>query len=338
MIRHNRGDVEITASWCVDPSSSVKQVRLRLVNRGHRAQALRLIGIMEWMMGANRSDRDTVRTLLHQHTTSGQKITALLATQTERSGGFGEGTAFLCMASAADARDDWTCDRRECFNEFGQLSVPHRFGQKSGIGFDPCAALSTRVALDAGEAVERVFVIGYAENANAARELVARSTATTALDRIDAARSHWDEVLSNTTVKTPDPLFDAMVNRWLLYQTGREMTTFSATELSPRFVLETFVPSQPLFELDELQRVGGRHEDLAEERIGIEGDRRDERVQLIGGDGWRSRVVRGLGVGAPGIRPRSRRDQQRRAEDRDGAPQKPHESCAFHGHTSSLGR
>ena len=34
-------------------------MRLRLVNRGHRTLNLRIVGIAEWMMGANRADRGT---------------------------------------------------------------------------------------------------------------------------------------------------------------------------------------------------------------------------------------------------------------------------------------
>ena len=229
-IGHRRGDVEVTATWCVDAKTSVKQVRLRFVNRGHRTVHLRAIGMAEWTMGANRSDRGTVFTAPHRQSlvsltaaeadaTQGQQLTALLCTQTDRSAGFGDGTAFFALAAPADERENWTCDRRECFDANGQLVLPDHFGQRSGSGLDPCAALSTRMVLAAGDTVERVFLLGYAANPEAARQLAATAAAIPAVQRMEQARTTWDRLLGATTVKTPDPLFDAMVNRWLMYQT-----------------------------------------------------------------------------------------------------------------------
>ncbi|MES2877467.1 MAG: glucoamylase family protein [Pseudomonadota bacterium] len=220
VISHRRGDVAVTASWCVDAQTSVKQVRLDIVNHSPRTLHLRVIGIVEWMMGANRSDRSTVHTSsLRQRLPDQQQLTALLCTQRERSAGFGDGTAFFGLTEASGEMEDWTCDRRECFDSRGRLVLPDILGQHSGGGFDPCAALSTRLVLNAGQATERVFLLGYAENASAARQLATSAAAKPARLRIEQVRHTWDQLLGATTVKTPDPLFDAMVNRWLLYQT-----------------------------------------------------------------------------------------------------------------------
>ena len=218
-IRHRRGEVEVTVTWCVDAESSVKQVRLHIANRSSRTLHWRAVGIAEWMMGANRSDRGTVHTALHRQRLPEHKLTALLCTQRDRSAGFGDGTAFLAIAGGAEEREDWTCDRRECFDARGGLVLPDHFGQRSGSGLDPCAALSTKLTVAAGESAERIFLLGYADNPDAARHLAAVAATTPASERSAQVRRHWDRLLGATTVQTPDPLFDAMVNRWLLYQT-----------------------------------------------------------------------------------------------------------------------
>jgi cyclic beta-1,2-glucan synthetase len=219
VIRHRRGDIEVSAAWCVDVRSSVKQVRIGIVNRGHRSVQLRVIGIAEWVMGANRSDRGSVRTAHFSQRLPEHKLTALMCTQLDRSAGFGEGTAFLGLAGGADESIDWTCDRRECFDARGRLLVPDHFGRQQGAGLDPCAALAATVLIPPGDSVERVFLLGYGDTPAAARELATVAAATPAAQRWEATRQHWDALLNATTVKTPDPLFDAMVNRWLLYQT-----------------------------------------------------------------------------------------------------------------------
>jgi cyclic beta-1,2-glucan synthetase len=233
VVNHRRRDLEVSASWCVDTQTSVKQVRVRLVNQGQRTLQLRVIAMAEWMMGANRADRCTVHTALVRQrlsasSTAGQseldgrpaqKLTALLCTQRDRTAGYGGGTAFLGLADAADESEDWTCDRREWFDARGCLVLPDHFGQRSGSGLDPCAALSTSLSLAAGETAERVFLLGYAGSSEAARELAIKSAVTPPARRIEQVRTMWDQLLGAATVQTPDPLLDVMVNRWLLYQT-----------------------------------------------------------------------------------------------------------------------
>ena len=218
-IRHRRNRLDVTATWCVDAHAAVKQVRIVITNRGNTTRALRLVGIAEWIMGADRGARATVHTrLLRQRLPTG-KLSALLCTQREASAGFGGGTAFLGLASAADEAEDWTCDRRELFDARGALVLPDHFDQRGGSGLDPCAALAVRFELGAGETAERVFLLGHAESADAARQLAVTAAAEHPAQRLGAAQALWSDALDAVTVKTPDALFDVLVNRWLLYQT-----------------------------------------------------------------------------------------------------------------------
>jgi cyclic beta-1,2-glucan synthetase len=226
-IAHRRGDLDVTTTWCVDAATGVKQVRLHLVNRGHRTQRLRAIGIAEWVMGAGRGDRSSTVTgsftqrlaASTETSTDSPRLLALTCTQRDHSAGFGEGTAFLAVSGDSDDAADWTCDRRECFDARGRLAVPDLFGQRRGVGFDPCAALTTRITLAAGESTECVFLLGFGSTPEAARQLAIGAAGMAATTRLTQTRDAWNALLGATTVKTPDPLFDAMVNRWLLYQT-----------------------------------------------------------------------------------------------------------------------
>jgi cyclic beta-1,2-glucan synthetase len=213
-IHHQRAELEVSATWCVDAQTSVKQVHLTLLNHGHKTLHLRLIGVAEWLMGANRADRSTVRSAM-LHTPA---LTALLCTQRDRSAGFGDGTAFLSLTDTDTQAEDWTCDRRECFDARGRLVIPDFFGQLSGDGLDPCAALSTRLVLPGGQFAERTFLLGYASDAVQARQLLTQAASVPAENRLEQVRAEWNRLLGATTVSTPDPLLDVLVNRWLLYQ------------------------------------------------------------------------------------------------------------------------
>ena len=225
VITHRAGDVQVTISWCVDSLTSVKHIAIDLMNLGSTAQRLRLIGVAQWLMGSRAADRFTTQTQhrrqrLTNRQQGEQQLSLLLCTQLEHTDGFGGGTAFWALATPPGEEDDFTCDRRECWDARGHWVVPDHFGRQTGVGLDPCAALATRlVLLPAGQSAQRVFLMGYAANPDAAGELAVREALIAPATRLAQVRQSWDALLGATQVKTPDPLFDALVNRWLLYQT-----------------------------------------------------------------------------------------------------------------------
>lgn len=218
-IRHIRGPLEVTATWCVDSSAPVKQVSIELRNTGNRTLHLRAVAMLEWIMGAGRTERSSVQTGVQITAGADTPVVLLTATQQERSLGFGEGTAFLCSTNAGLETDTWTCDRREFFTAQGQMVLPQRLLQTSGAGIDPCAALSSEFTLLPGGSERRNFLIGHGATPAQAAQIAAHACKVASNDRFVAAHAAWDQLLDSTAVTTPDPLFDALVNRWLLYQT-----------------------------------------------------------------------------------------------------------------------
>jgi cyclic beta-1,2-glucan synthetase len=208
---HERGGLAAELRISVHPQESVKCLEVRLRNNGTEPRALRLLGLVEWVMGAQRQDRMTLATEFVP------EVQALLARQLEHQGGFGEGTAFLMLAGVPVRH--WTCARSEFFDSDGYLSVPDALGGAHGFGLDPCAALDALIELDAGGELGCFWVIGYAPGRNAAISLARRMRVPGALAACASlALEDWDRRLSAIEVHTPDPLFDALVNRWLLYQ------------------------------------------------------------------------------------------------------------------------
>ncbi len=225
LIRHRRGDLAVSVRWCVDPERAVKQVRITLSHQGSRTLRLRVIGALEWVLGERRTDRQSVRTAFANLTAADSSGDALLATQCDAHAGFGGTTAFFAVRGPARADHaeatlaDWTCDRRELFDARGRRVVPDHFGERAGTGLDPCAAIGLAITVRSGETAECSFLIGHAGTPLAARELAREVLAVAPRQREGAVRRHWDTLLGAVTVATPDPLFDSLVNHWLLYQT-----------------------------------------------------------------------------------------------------------------------
>ena len=131
----------------------------------------------------------------------------------------------VAFASISERVAYYTADRREFLGRNGTISSPaalERAGLSGAIG-----ATDRSVLRDAGEHSHRagrdrdiVMLLGAAEGEDAR---AGRSSARIARRRRRNSRStptprRWERRLATIKVRTPEPTFDLMVNRWALYQ------------------------------------------------------------------------------------------------------------------------
>jgi cyclic beta-1,2-glucan synthetase len=135
---------------------------------------------------------------------------------------FGGRVAFADLGGIHTA---WTADRTEFLGRNGGPEQPaglaprHRLSGRVGAGLDPCGALQATIELPAGGRTAVVFVLGEAESAEQARELIVRYRTREVGAVLRVVGERWDELLGTVQVTTPDRAMDIMLNRWLLYQT-----------------------------------------------------------------------------------------------------------------------
>ena len=220
-VRHGQGytvfesaheHLSMQTTFFADRDDAVKLVHVQLRNGGTRTRQLRALAMAEWQLGSAHTER---RTLFTSHAPGGS---AVMAQQRESRAGFGGATAFLAL-KGLPGLVQWTCDRSEFFDPAGQLSLPNTLGQRSGSGLDPCGALASNFSLPAGELLAFTFVLGHAVEAAGAVQLAETWLHQDVPKALEGVKTFWLSLLGQIQVSTPDPLFDALVNRWLLYQT-----------------------------------------------------------------------------------------------------------------------
>jgi cyclic beta-1,2-glucan synthetase len=212
---HQCGDIHSLLTLGVDEREPVKLTILRLTNRGPRHHRLTVTSYVEWTLGALREHTQ------HQvHTTFDGAQNAIYAANY-----FDPQFAHLvAYCASSEPVTGHTTDRREFVGRNGSLSNPTglhiaTLSGATGVGIDPCAVLRASLSLAPGESRDLVFALGVAEGEEAAR----RASSSFRDVRYAAAAvarnvERWQARLSVITVRTPEPTFDAMVNRWALYQ------------------------------------------------------------------------------------------------------------------------
>ncbi|MCW2484250.1 hypothetical protein, partial [Candidatus Symbiopectobacterium sp. NZEC135] len=145
----------------------------------------------------------------------------ILATNHYGSNG-SEQTAFFAVSGA---QCTFTADRREFLGRNGSRYRPAAMAQgalseKTGAGFDPCAAVQSVVTLIDGDRQTLVFALGIGNNPQEAEALIARYlNETAAQSELADVHRYWHQMLDTVIVNTPDAAVNLLANGWLLYQT-----------------------------------------------------------------------------------------------------------------------
>lgn len=208
----------ITTELCiyVATDAAVKFARLKVTNRSGRSRQLSATGYWEWVLGECRS-----KSLMHVRTEIDTVTGALLA-RNPYSAEFADRIAFV---DCSETSRSVTGDRTEFLGRNGSMTSPAalrriRLSNRTGAGFDPCAAIQTHFMLDDRQEKVIVFTMGAAGSESEARHLVQQFRGEGAAQRaLESVWHYWSQTLGAVHVETPDPAVNFMANGWMIYQT-----------------------------------------------------------------------------------------------------------------------
>ncbi len=213
--RQNSHGLEQRLHVFVPKDAPVKLVRLRLRNAASDQRRITATYYAEWVLGELPG---AARPFVVSEYDPGAR--ALLA----RNPWNPEYAARVAFLTSDRPPHGYTGDRTEFVGREGDLRAPaalSRWGLagRVGAGLDPCGALQVHLDIDPGEEIETLFVLGAGRDADHARELIREWREPETLDTAwRDLGEHWDRLLDATSVRTPAPVLDLLLNRWLLYQ------------------------------------------------------------------------------------------------------------------------
>ncbi len=217
---HDSRGIRLDLLQFVPPDDPVKISRLIVENHSDAARQLTVAAYAEWALGTQRGAAAPFIVTERESQTG-----ALLARNPWNEEFPHTAFADLSVPGAPAQPRAWTCDRTEFLGRNGGLDAPSGLAPgvalsgRAGAGIDPCAALTTTIRLAPGASTTVLFLLGQADDEEAARRLVRRYRG----EHLEACRARatrqWDDVLGALQIQTPDRSMDILVNRWLLYQT-----------------------------------------------------------------------------------------------------------------------
>jgi cyclic beta-1,2-glucan synthetase len=213
---HLHDGIQLDLVQFVPLDESLKISVLTVENRSGRSRRLSVTAYAEWALGTSRgASAPRIVTALEPET---QALLARNPWNTD----FAGRVAFLDLGGRQTA---WTADRTEFLGRNSGPDQPaglargYQLQGASGAGMDPCAAMQTSFELPDGARTQVRVLLGEADEATAAADLIRRGRAADQQAILRSVASFWADIQGTVQVRTPDRSMDIMLNRWLIYQT-----------------------------------------------------------------------------------------------------------------------
>jgi cyclic beta-1,2-glucan synthetase len=262
---HRRAGIETRLTVGMAVTDAVRISILRVTNEGEQPRRIGLTSYVEWTLATLREHSQ------HQVITAFDSELQAHQAYNTFNPGFASERAFVALSEPVLAQ---TSDRREFIGRNGSIGRPAALvaGKPlSGaqfVGVDPCSALQCVLELAPGETRDVVMLLGAGVSDADARAMIGRyRDPASAAAALATATDAWKRRLSVVTVSTPEPSFDAMVNRWSLYQAlscrmwGRAAVYQSSGAFGFRDQLQDILAllySEPALAREHIIRAAGR--------------------------------------------------------------------------------
>lgn len=216
LFEHEFDGLESELLQFVPLQHAVKISRLRLYNGRRSVRSLSLSAYVEWVLGFVRS------TMAPSTVTVWDDEAEVILAMNTRNPEFGQRVAFAGFLKKSCS---FSGDRREFIGRNGTVKKPRgAWGSQPlsdtvGAGYDPCAAFKLDLELAPQTTEEIYFVLGQVDSVEEARALVQELVRADKAALWEEVKNFWEETLGRIQVQTPEPAFDLMMNRWLMYQT-----------------------------------------------------------------------------------------------------------------------
>jgi cyclic beta-1,2-glucan synthetase len=211
---HEHAGIATRLTLGMAEGEAIKVSVLRVANTTGRRRRLTVTAYVEWTLGVLREHAQ------HQVRTTFDPDLGAIYAQNFFDPHLAHWVGFFASSEPLTGH---TADRREFLGRNGTATDPAALRTElagtTGVGIDPCAALRCVLDLAPHETREMVVLLGAAEGEDAARRAVAEyRVVSRAAAAVSRSVEDWRRRLSIVTVRTPEPSFDVMLNRWTLYQ------------------------------------------------------------------------------------------------------------------------